>query len=179
MIYDKLPECHGCEKAGIAISSCPNNSQGICVESADNRAAVMCKERGKKYTLENTGKNFVISYKVDGGIITEDKNVPQGTMKCDFLFAIGAEDEVTVLIELKDDNVLKAMRQIHSTLSMFKTFFNRFARVYARTVVTSSIPNLKASAEYVNLLKEIKQRKGNIKIRERKFPEKDIELEKA
>lgn len=43
--------------------------------------------------------------------------------------------------------------------------------------MTSSTPNLKASPEYVNLARTIrKDYKGNIKIVEKQFIEKDTEL---
>ena len=49
--------------------------------------------------------------------------------------------------------------------------------VYARAIVTSSTPNLKARPEYVNLERMIrKDYKGNVKIVEKQFNEKDIEL---
>ena len=55
--------------------------------------------------------------------------------------------------------------------------FRKFGHVYARAIVTSSTPNLKASPEYVNLERMIrKDYKGNIKIVEKQFNEKDIEL---
>ena len=55
--------------------------------------------------------------------------------------------------------------------------FCKFGHVYARAIVTSSTPNLKASPEYVNLARMIrKDYKGNIKIVEKQFNEKDTEL---
>ena len=52
--------------------------------------------------------------------------------------------------------------------------FCKFGHVYARAIVTFSTPNLKASPEYVNLERMIrKDYKGNIKIVERQFNEKD------
>lgn len=51
--------------------------------------------------------------------------------------------------------------------------------VYARAVVTSSTPNLKATPAYVNLEKMLRQTyNGNIKICERQFYEKDTDLDK-
>ncbi len=63
-----------------------------------------------------------------------------------------------------------------STL-LYKNVFCKFGHVYARAIVTSSTPNLKASPEYVNLERMIrKDYNGNIKIVEKQFNEKDIEL---
>ena len=78
---------------------------------------------------------------------------------------------------LKGVNVPKALIQIKETLVLYKKVFRKFGHVYARAIVTSSTPNLKASPEYVNLERMIrKDYKGNIKIVERQFNEKDIEL---
>lgn len=78
---------------------------------------------------------------------------------------------------LKGVNVPKALIQIKETLLLYKNVFRKFGHVYARAIVTSSTPNLKASPEYVNLERMIrKDYKGNIKIVEKQFNEKDIEL---
>ena len=78
---------------------------------------------------------------------------------------------------LKGVNVPKALIQLKGTLLLYKNVFCKFGHVYARAIVTSSTPNLKASPEYVNLERMIrKDYKGNIKIVERQFNEKDIEL---
>ena len=78
---------------------------------------------------------------------------------------------------LKGVNVPKALIQIKETLVLYKNVFRKFGHVYARAIVTSSTLNLKASPEYVNLERMIrKDYKGNIKIVEKQFNEKDIEL---
>ena len=51
---------------------------------------------------------------------------------------------------LKGVNVPKALIQIKETLVLYKNVFRKFGHVYARAIVTSSTPNLKASPEYVN-----------------------------
>lgn len=49
--------------------------------------------------------------------------------------------------------------------------------VYGRIVVASSVPNIKASPDYVNLVRFIRKTfHGNIKIAERELLEKDFEL---
>lgn len=148
-----------------------------CIASSDRRSAVRCEENKKKYVLENTKKNHVILYKMDGGIIVEDKSVPFNTSKCDYLFVIGDVAPTAVLTELKGVNVPKALTQLKGALLLYKNVFCKFGHVYARVIVTSSTPNLKASPEYVNLERMIrKDYKGNIKIAEKQFKEKDIEL---
>ena len=82
-----------------------------------------------------------------------------------------------VLTELKGVNVAKALIQLKGTLLLYKNVFCKFGHVYARAIMTSSTPNLKARPEYVNLERMIrKDYKGNVKIVIQQFNEKDIEL---
>lgn len=177
MICRKLEECINGELQSNSLEKCDNKNKMNCIESSDRRSAVKCEENKKRYVFENTMKNHVILYKMDGGIIVEDKSVPLNTSKCDYLFIIGTATPTVVLTELKGVNVPKALIQIKGTLLLYKNVFCKFGHVYARAIVTSSTPNLKASPEYVNLERMIrKDYKGNVKIVEKQFDEKDIEL---
>ncbi len=177
MICRKLEECINRKLQSTFLEKCDNKNRMNCIESSDRRSAVKCEENKKKYLLENTMKNHVILYKMDGGIIAEDKSVPLNTSKCDYLFIIGDATPIAVLTELKGVNVPKALIQLKGTLLLYKNVFCKFGHVYVRVIVTSSTPNLKASPEYVNLERMIrKDYKGNIKIVEKQFNEKDIEL---
>ena len=104
MICRKLEECIHGELKSNSLEKCVNNKIN-CIESSDRRSAVKCEENKKRYVLENTKKNHVILYKMDGGIITEDKSVPLNTSKCDYLFIIGDATPTVVLTELKGVNV--------------------------------------------------------------------------
>lgn len=64
-----------------------------------------CEERGKKYVLENTQKNHVVLYKIDGGVVVQDKTVPQGICKCDYLFTINGTEKEAIVTELKGVDV--------------------------------------------------------------------------
>lgn len=177
MICKKLEECINGELQSASLEKCDNKNRMNCIESSDRRSAVKCEENKKRYVLENTKKNHVILYKMDGGIIAEDKSVPLNTSKCDYLFIIGDATPTVVLTELKGVNVSKALIQLKGTLLLYKNVFCKFGHVYARAIVTSSTPNLKARPEYVNLERMVrKDYKGNVKIVEKQFNEKDIEL---
>ena len=73
------------------------NGNVKCVESSDKRSNVKCEERKKKYILENTAKNQVISYRMDGGIIRLDKSVPEETCKCDYLVLINRKENDAII----------------------------------------------------------------------------------
>ncbi len=177
MICRKLQECIIEELQSNSLEECDNKNRMNCIESSDRRSAVKCAENRKRYVFENTKKNHVILYKMDGGIIAEDKSVPLNTSKCDYLFVIADATPTAILTELKGVDVSKALVQLKGALLLYKNVFRKFGHVYARAIVTSSTPNLKASPEYVNLERMIRRDyKGNIKIAERQLNEKDIEL---
>lgn len=177
MICQRLKACVDGELSDKPISICDNNNRTHCIESSDRRASIKCEEKGKKYILVNTAKNHVISYKMDGGIITVDKTVPEGTGKCDYLYVVNADAPFAILTELKGVNVRKSLKQLYSTLILYKEFFKQFSHVYGRAIVTSSTPDLKASPEYVNLVRLIRQTyHGNIKIVKQQLKENDIQL---
>lgn len=108
-----------------------------------------------------------------------DKTVPDGICKCDYLFLISGVEPSAILIELKGVDVTHALRQIQGTIKLYKDFLNNFSHVYARIIVTSSMPNLKATPDYVNLVRMIRKvLNGNVKIVEKEFEEADVELSK-
>ena len=179
MICDNLKKCIDGQLASVPIKNCSNHNIGKCIESSDNRSSVKCEENRKKYVFENTKKKHVISYKMDEGIVVEDRTVPSNTNKCDYLFVVNDLELTAILTELKGVNVQKSLEQINATLLLYKDVFKNFKRVYARSIVTSSTPNLKATPAFTNLERMLRQSyNGNIKICERQFFEKDIELDK-
>lgn len=177
MICNRLALCVEEQFSGKKAQKCMNHNFSTCIESSDRRSKVKCEERRKKYILENTRKRHVVAYKMDGGIIVLDKTVPEGICKCDYLYAIEDLENTVVLIELKGVDVAHAIKQIRGTLTQFKDVFRNFQHVYGRIVVTSSVPDLKASPDYVNLAQMFRQNfGGNIKIVEKEFSEQDISL---
>ena len=171
-----LTKCVESQLNGEKVKTCVNDIKN-CIVSSDKRSNVKCEERKKKYILENTNKNQVILYKMDGGIISLDKSVDAGLCKCDYLFVLNTAVRDAVLVELKGVDVAHSLKQINGALEQFKDFFKTTAHVYGRVVVTSSTPNLKASPSYVNLRKRLeKEFHGNLKIAEKQLTEKDVDL---
>lgn len=178
MICNCLEECIDNSVKHNNTFVCPNRNRSVCIESADHRNQIKCEENRKKYTLINTSRKCITSYKMDGGIIVEDKHVPNGTNKCDYLYIIYADDSHdAILIELKGTDLSKALKQLQNTLTLFPNVFRTCAHVHGRIVVTSTLPNLRARPEYVNLAKKLERTyHGTLKIAERQFSEKDTEL---
>lgn len=176
MICTKLDECVKNELANQHINFCTNSSTQ-CIEVSDGRSYVKCEERKKRYVLENTQKSHVILYKVDGGVILQDKTVPQGMCRCDYLFVIHGEMDDAIFTELKGVDVAHSLKQIEGMLTQYKSFLSQFAHVYGRVIVSSSTPDIKASPAYVNLARKLRNTyKGNLKIVKMQFTEKDTEL---
>ena len=178
MICNKVENCKEEQLVNQKTTACVNKSIE-CIEVSDNRSRIKCEERKKKYILENTRRNHVILYKMDGGIIPQDKSVPPGICKCDYLFVLAGQEREAILTELKGVDVAHSLKQLDGTLSQFKALFSTFNHVYGRVVVTSSTPNIKASPNYVNLVKKLRNNyRGNLKIAEKQLVEKDIDLVK-
>lgn len=178
MICNRLGLCVNEVLSGKNPEKCCNH-RAQCIVSSDRRSEIKCEEKKKKYILENSMKNHVISFRMDGGIIVVDPSVPEKMSKCDYLYVMHSKEPSAILIELKGVDVPKALKQIQGTLNHFKDFWGRFAHVYGRVIVVSSTPDLKASPGYVNLVKTLKKTyHGNIKIVRQQFRERDTELSK-
>ena len=177
MVCNQLSTCIAQEQVQNTNHLCTNGNRDNCIKSADRRSKVKCEERNKKYTLCNTLNNFVISYKVDNGVVVEDNKVESGTNKCDYLYIV-CEESKAILIELKGIDVTTALKQIYTTLLLFREIFEKCANVYGRLVVVSTTPDLKARPEYVKLIKLLEGKyHGNLKIVERQFEENDFKLD--
>lgn len=177
MICKNIEECFNKQIEKKSVESCVNK-EAECIEVSDDCSLVKCEERKKKYVLENTKRNHVVLYRMDGGVISQDKTTPQGTCKCDYLFAINGKECDAILTELKGVDVLHSLKQIDGTLNQFRGFFLKFSHVYGRVVVSSSVPNIRTNPSYVNLVKKLHNYGGNLKIFEMKKSEKDIDLSK-
>lgn len=176
MICDRLEECIETELMDAKQDKCRNHDRNRCIASSDCRSRPKCEERGKKYVLDNTANRHVLVMKMDGGIIVEDKTVPEKTGKCDYLYIVGKEKEYAILVELKGVDVRKTINQIRGALVLYKEVFKKFEHTFARIIVASSTPDLKASPEYVKLATDIARCGGNLKVFERQCVEKDIDL---
>ena len=177
MICDRWQACVKSQFIEGTLPICVNQNRDHCIESSDCRSKVKCEEKRKWYILENTKKERVLCYKMDGGIILQDRLVPEGTCKCDYVLFTGGLKGKVILVELKGVDVAHALKQLSGTLLLFRTFFQTFSQVHGRIVVTSMAPNIKATPDYVNLVRFLRKNfHGTIKITERELMEKDIEL---
>lgn len=176
MICGKLERCVMRTIKGQSPDECDNQKEN-CIEFSDTRLYVKCEEKKKKYILENTMGNHVVSYRMDGGIVHVDAKVPEGVAKCDYLYVIDTDKPMAVLTELKGVDVARAIQQIDSTLMLFSGFFRKCSNVYGRIVVASAVPKLNASPAYVKLQNKLRNLyRGNLKVASLQLAERDTEL---
>ncbi len=127
-----------------------------CLEHNDKRKICVAEENGKKYRLDNNSGVTIKKVKVD-------KCLPQkvNEKRCDFL--IEAEELRRVFfIELKGADLNKAVNQIHSSILYLKNEFKNY-KIDARIVGSKDVPDIKITANYRKLAKEILPTKGTIK----------------
>lgn len=161
--------------------------QQCCIEYLDCRTQPKCEE-GKSYILDQSQvnpKHEVLLLHIDGGVITE----PEASMqkKCDYAMVIRdgrsrqgdcrGKGNTVILIELKGKNVRTASKQLQLTIDQpeFKAAWETMGRMYGRIVCKSSIPRLR-SEEMICLEEKLRDRGGNLKIREEVFLETYGEL---
>lgn len=98
MICSKLEACVKRTTKGKVPDKCDNEMQK-CIDFSDTRTHTKCEEKKKKYVLENTMGKHIVSYRMDGGIVFADANVPDGVAKWDYLYVIDGENSMAILTE--------------------------------------------------------------------------------
>lgn len=165
----KLQECCAEQMMGQLNIRCERIDNCILLNSCDK--IVSCKEKNRNYQYENTQGNHIVLYRMDGGVINDNT-----TAKCDHLLVIGGQKLISVLVELKGNDVPHGIEQIEATLGEFPLFFKNCYRVHARIIATQTVPNIMATQKVLKLKKKLKRMNGTLQIRTRLFKEKDNEL---
>lgn len=123
---------------------------GSCILHHDCRKDVPLREpkENRMYRLHNNSAKEIVVYKIDGGVINNDK-----VLKCDN--GIYTEDDWLVLIELKGANLDHALDQINSTINiLLKQRSIKVKKLNVRIVLSKvSVPRISASKE--NKLKQL------------------------
>jgi hypothetical protein len=120
----------------------------------DTRKLVVCKQKGKKYKLENNISSKICKVKVDGGLIQDN------TQRCCDFLVILCDTNTFIFVELKGNHVNDACFQILSTIKRLKSQIS--SPIYAR-IVAQSVPNTPTSNE-IKLKQELMKLNGNEKI---------------
>ena len=132
-----------------------------------NNINVSCSERGKKYNVQNPKKVAIVKFRIDGGIVRDEKD----TCKCDYLYCIkDKENPTTIFVELKGKNVCHALEQIQYSLSMFSKEFDGTRKL--SRIICGSVPKMSNDSKAMRIRKQIKQQyNAELLIRENKFDE--------
>ncbi len=126
-----------------------------CVEYNDQRKICVAEENGKKYQLHNKSGITIKKVKVDKCLVQKVNE-----KRCDFLIE-GKEHKRVFFIELKGRDLIKAVNQIHSSIMYLKKEFDNY-KIDARIVGSKDVPDIKITADYRKLAKEILPTKGTI-----------------
>ena len=125
-------------------------------EVSKKKKVVLKDKKGgsSTYRGDNINSLEIVTYRVDGGLISNDK----GVKKCDYaLYTILSQS--LRLIELKGSDLNKACDQITSTMQLLLSQDVQIARLYGRVVLTKvRTPDLQSSK--VRNLKELLVKRG-------------------
>ena len=142
----------------------------------DKRSIVVCKQKGKKYILENSFEEEICKVKIDKGYISLE-----GKKLCDYLVVICAKN-IVIFVELKGEDYSTACDQIFETIQLFISEIRKTNCIVLARVVAQSIPNIMVSSE-IRLAKFLKELNKNKKIkcklfekRSRKFYENTAQI---
>lgn len=95
-------------------------------------------EHTKRHIAHNLNHNSIYQYRVDGDLITHEKQ-----LRCDFL--LENEDTKRVyFIELKGSDLIHAVEQVENTIRLFSQIIEGYA-VLPRIVCRSNTHNLQLS----------------------------------
>lgn len=112
-----------------------------CLEYCDQRKVCTCSERKKTYTLTNDLEFTVSKYHIDGGLVCDEQN----TRRCDYMFVCrdNLQRILQIFIELKGTDVIHAMEQLDSSISMLRLPIGDGKKAKVRAVcVCESVPNI-------------------------------------
>ena len=141
-----------------------------CKEISSN-TNIPCKEKGRRYTLQNDKKLTIANFWIDGGVY-----VDKTESKCDRLYYIVDEPKTTVIfIELKGRDIKHALEQLIATATQFKGVFENDRKFFR--IVCSGAPKIANDKKCIKLKETIlKLFKTMPLIKEMKIEEKYSEL---
>jgi hypothetical protein len=101
-------------------------------------AKIVLQENKSKITFLNADRNKILIIKVDDCVIKEGE-----TLRCDY--AIIPCDEVEIYVELKGSDILHAVKQIESTISLLSSNPQRIRKLCF--IVSTRVPKQTTSTQ--------------------------------
>ncbi len=130
-----------------------------CIQTTKG-ALVVCSENQSKYTLINGSKYEISKIQIDGCVFNQSDGE-----KCDYVLkAVKGDDKLLFLIELKGNDVLKAVSQVNSSLGRLNIGSQSgFNKIFGRIVPTKVYAPDIRTTKFLALKDKFKQLKGDLK----------------
>lgn len=127
-----------------------------CTEFCDRRKVLVVKDPGnsQEYRIVNASLKELCKIRIDGCLIEEGE-------RCDYLL-LNCEDRLAIFVELKGQDLIKAISQLESSINSLIKQFKQLAdfKIYARIVLNKTpTPAINSSAE-IKLKKRLKKHNG-------------------
>ncbi len=118
---------------------------------------IVCKEKGRSFSLINNSNYYIKKIRVDGKLIKTGN-------KCDYAIDVSKNKitEKIFLIELKGSDLSHACKQIHETFNYFKEYYQTNNYLFKIIVTKTKKPELN-SIEYKKL--KLLEKTENIKFK--------------
>ncbi|MEH2014823.1 hypothetical protein [Nostoc sp.] len=124
-----------------------------CTDYCDTRKTIVVRDSGnsQEYRVTNVSSKEFCKIRVDNCLIREGE-------KCDYLI-LNCQDKLAFFVELKGQDLKKALVQIDSSISILTPEIQEF-KIYARIVLNRTpSPNINSSIE-IKLKKRLKKHNG-------------------
>lgn len=124
-----------------------------CTEFCDRRKVLVVKDLGnsQEYRVVNASQKELCKIRIDGCLIEEGE-------RCDYLL-LNCEDRLAIFVELKGQDLIKAISQIESSINFLIKQLADF-KIYARIVLNKTpTPAINSSTE-IKLKKRLKKHNG-------------------
>ncbi|MBM0511449.1 hypothetical protein [Aeromonas hydrophila] len=123
---------------------------------ATSDTCIVVKENKSKFELKNPNRIEIKKTKVDGGLISDDRE------RCDWLFAIQDPQPRAMFIELKGCNLDKAISQLNSTIEHTKDIFKKHSKECF--AITTRVPKNDSSTRRL-ILDMMKKKQAKLTIK--------------
>jgi hypothetical protein len=114
-----------------------------------NKNTIVARGKKTEFIMKNKSRKLVWKYIVDECLLISKRNEE----KCDFLFDI-REEKIAYFIECKGSDVLKAVKQIDSTVSILRLSFTDY--ILKGRIISTKVysPDIRTS-QYIKLREKL------------------------
>lgn len=123
-----------------------------CLEYKVCHSQITCKENSRKYVLTNDNSSTFSKYHVDGHVIKGNEK------KCDYMLINYYNNcHKVIFVELKGQNVVRAIEQILNTFDTLEQDLKKLSNVkyYSRIVLSKLPPHMRTNSEYVKMREKL------------------------